>query len=146
MVCKIFKNSCIGRLVLFIRCIVYLKYSCTKNVQKTCKNVQKRAKTFKNVHLKGFWTLFKNVHCQGPCILRPCISRPYCINHGHEKKIFCVFFSKIYIHRDKGICYHCFMEVSYKLWCMNEWIISYCLYSLGSEKLQTFPDIMNDLA
>ena len=31
------------------------------------------------VHLKVFWTLFKNVHCQGPCSLRPCISRPYCI-------------------------------------------------------------------
>ena len=47
MVCKIFKNPCIGRLVLFNRCIVYLKYSCIKNVQKTCKNVQKRAKTCK---------------------------------------------------------------------------------------------------
>ena len=33
----------------------------------------------KNVHLKVFWTLFKNVHCQGPCSLRPCILRPYCI-------------------------------------------------------------------
>ena len=32
------------------------------------------------MHLKCFWTLFKNVHCQGPCILRPCISRPYCSN------------------------------------------------------------------
>ena len=29
-----------------------------------------------------FWTLFKNVHCQGPWSLRPCISRPYCINLG----------------------------------------------------------------
>ena len=62
---------------------VHLKVSFTKktckNVQKTCKNVQKRAKSCKNVHLKCFWTLFKNVHCQGPCILRPCISRPYCI-------------------------------------------------------------------
>jgi hypothetical protein len=32
----------------------------------------------KNVHLKNFWTQFKNLHCQGPCSLRPCISRPYC--------------------------------------------------------------------
>ena len=32
----------------------------------------------KFVHLKIFWTLFKNVHCQGPCSLRPRISRPYC--------------------------------------------------------------------
>ena len=55
---------------------VHLKVSFTKKHAKTCK---KRAKTCKNVHLKCFWTLFKNVHCQGPCILRPCISRPYCI-------------------------------------------------------------------
>ena len=32
----------------------------------------------KFVHLKLFWTQFKNVHLQGPCSLRPCISRPYC--------------------------------------------------------------------
>ena len=31
------------------------------------------------MHLKLFWTLFKNIHCQGPFSLRPCISRPYCI-------------------------------------------------------------------
>ena len=126
MQCSTFKNSCIGRLVLinrykYIQCAktcknvqkrakpcknVHLKYllikkTCissshlSKNVQKrakTCKNVhlkylltKKRAsqilicqKTCKNVHLKCFWILFKNVHCQGPCILRPCISRPYC--------------------------------------------------------------------
>ena len=33
----------------------------------------------KFVQLKHFWTQFKNVHMQGPCSLRPCISRPYCI-------------------------------------------------------------------
>ena len=33
----------------------------------------------KFVQLKYFWTQFKNVHLQGPCSLRPCISRPYCI-------------------------------------------------------------------
>ena len=72
--------------VLIYQKNVHLKVSFTKkhaktckNVQKTCKNVQKRAKTCKNVHLKCFWILFKDVHCQGPCILRPCISRPYCI-------------------------------------------------------------------
>ena len=32
----------------------------------------------KFVHLKFFWTQFKNVHLGGPCSLRPCISRPYC--------------------------------------------------------------------
>ena len=32
------------------------------------------------------------------------------------KKNFYVYFSSIYIHQDKRICYHCFMEVSYKLW------------------------------
>jgi hypothetical protein len=65
---------------------VHLKYLFIKNrasqvliYQKTCKIVQKPAKTCKNVHLKCFSTLFKNVHCQGPCILRPCISRPYCM-------------------------------------------------------------------
>ena len=31
-----------------------------------------------------FWTLLKNVHCQGPCSLRPCISRPYCTWIFHE--------------------------------------------------------------
>ena len=86
--------------MLFNRCIVYLKYSCTKkrakNVQKRAsqvlihqkrasqvliyqKNVQKRAKMCKNVHLKYFWTQFKSVHQRGPCSLRPCILRPYCI-------------------------------------------------------------------
>ena len=34
----------------------------------------------KFVQLKCFWTQFKNVHLQGPCSLRPCISRPYCIS------------------------------------------------------------------
>ena len=97
--------------MLFNRCLVYLKYSCSK---KRAKNVQKRAKTCKNVHLKYsfyqkrasqvliyqktcknvylkrkisknvllkyFWTQFKIVHCQGPCSLRLCISRPYCIS------------------------------------------------------------------
>ena len=33
----------------------------------------------KFVQLKYFWIQFKNVHLQGPCSLRPCFSRPYCI-------------------------------------------------------------------
>ena len=40
-----------------------------KNVQKhakTRKNVQNHAKMCKNVHLKYFWSQFKNVHLQGP--------------------------------------------------------------------------------
>ena len=57
---------------------VNLKVSFTKKPAKTCKKRAKTCKTCKNVYLKFFWTLFKNVHCQGPCILRPCISRPYC--------------------------------------------------------------------
>ena len=56
--------------------LIYQK-TCKKR-GKTCKKHAKTCKTCKNVHLKCFWTLFKNVHCQGPCILRPCISRPYC--------------------------------------------------------------------
>ena len=35
----------------------------------------------KFVHLKFFWTQFKNVHLGGPCSSRPCISRPYCTLH-----------------------------------------------------------------
>ena len=42
--------------------------------------MQKRAKTFKNMHLEYFWTQFKNVHLQGPCSLRLCCSRTYCIS------------------------------------------------------------------
>ena len=67
MVCKIFKNSCIGRLVLFNRCIVYLKYSCTK---KRGKNVQKHVKTCKNVHLN--YSLIKNVHLKYSFIKKTC--------------------------------------------------------------------------
>ena len=90
MQCSIFKNSCIGRLVLINRCFVYLKYiQCAKtckNVQKrasqvlmyqkTCtsrshlpKNVQKRAKTCKNVQ-KRAKTCISNVF--GP-FSKPCI-------------------------------------------------------------------------
>ena len=94
VVCNtVFKNKKIVLLKVSAlqQVFVYLKYiQCAK----TCKNVhlkylfiKKRApqgliyqKTCKNVHLKCFWTLFKNMHCQGPCILRPCISRPYCIS------------------------------------------------------------------
>ena len=32
----------------------------------------------KFVHLKFFWTPFKNMHLRGSCSSRPCISRPYC--------------------------------------------------------------------
>ena len=105
--------------MLFNRCLVYLKYSCSK---KRAKNVQKRAKTCKNVHLKYsfyqkrasqvliyqktcknvylkrkisknvllkyFWTQFKIVHCQGPCSLRPCISRPYCIANSNKSELW----------------------------------------------------------
>ena len=34
-----------------------------------------------------FWTLFKKVHCRGPCSLRPCISRPYCISQSIKSSI-----------------------------------------------------------
>ena len=35
--------------------------------------------------LKFFWTLLKNTHCQGPCSLRPCILRPYCIGNENSQ-------------------------------------------------------------
>ena len=38
------------------------------------------------MHLKNFWTQFKIMHCQGPCSLRPCVSRPYCTFFS-----FCLF-------------------------------------------------------
>ena len=70
-------KTCISSTYLPIN--VHLKVSFTKKRAKTCKKRAKTCKTCKNVHLKCFWILFKNVHCQGPCILRPCISRPYCM-------------------------------------------------------------------
>ena len=39
----------------------------------------------KFVHLKFFWTPFKNVHLRGPCSSRLCISRPYCTYSFIEK-------------------------------------------------------------
>ena len=39
----------------------------------------------KFVHLKVFWTQFKNVNLRGLCSLRPCISRPYCISKNLQK-------------------------------------------------------------
>ena len=44
-------------------------------IKKSCCS---RFSLHKFVHLKYLWTQFKNVHLQGPCSLRPCISRPYC--------------------------------------------------------------------
>ena len=38
-----------------------------------------------------FWILFKTVHCQGPCNLRSCISRPYC-THILKKVNACTLF------------------------------------------------------
>ena len=62
-----------------------------QNHAKSCKIVQLKWKRSKNVHLKVFWTLFKNVHCQGLCSLRPCISRPYCILYHLIINAFCFF-------------------------------------------------------
>ena len=47
-----------------------------KMIKKTCCS---RFLLHKFVQLKCFWTQFKNVQLQGPCSLRPCISRPYCM-------------------------------------------------------------------
>ena len=43
------------------------------------KTVLLKVALHKFVHLKFFWTQFKNMHLRGPCSLRLCISRPYCI-------------------------------------------------------------------
>ena len=63
----------------------------------------------KNVHLKVFWTLFKNVHCRGPCSLRPCISRPYCI---HLSSVQFLFVSSSHCNFPVHIC----SAVQYKAW------------------------------
>ena len=52
--------------------------SLIKQRQEHKKPCSLRFSLHKFVHLKNFWTLFKNVHCQGPCSLRRSISRPYC--------------------------------------------------------------------
>ena len=46
----------------------------------------------KFVQLKCFWTQFKNVHLQGPCSLRPCISRPYCTSQNSPNTKVVLFF------------------------------------------------------
>ena len=58
----------------------------------------------KFVHLKFFWTQFKNVHLRGPCSLRSCISRPYCNlvdmkNVKEEVKNICSFWVETLCHR-----------------------------------------------
>ena len=61
----------------------------------------------KFVHLKIFWTQFKNVHLRGPCSSRPCISRPYC---NIKSKIYNSKAWNIHIYhrtteqRNKSIC------------------------------------------
>ena len=60
------------------------EYLIREKMQKTCK---KRAKTCKKRAAKVnlikkrasqvFLDPIQNVHCQGPCSLRPCISKPY---------------------------------------------------------------------
>ena len=62
-----------------------------------------------NVHLKVFWTLFKNVHCRGPWSLRPCISRPYCI---HLSSVQFLFVSSSHCNFPVHIC----SAVQYKAW------------------------------
>ena len=64
------------------------------------KSGSSRFSLHKSVHLKFFLDPVKNVHLQGPCSLRPCISRPYgtwyqigTYNHFSRKK----FWSAIYI-------------------------------------------------
>ena len=44
-------------------------------IRKSCCS---RFSLHKFVHLKFFWTQFKNMHLRGPCCSRSCISRPYC--------------------------------------------------------------------
>ena len=52
-----------------------------------------------------------------------------------DTKKMCFFHRNI--HGDKWICYHCFMEVSYKLWCIGG-VLYWCTYHFltsGAKKL-----------
>ena len=65
------KNSCSSKFVQ----LELVNKAEAKTSKKPC---SLRFSLHKFVHLKLFGNLLKNVHCQGPCSLRPCISRPYC--------------------------------------------------------------------
>jgi hypothetical protein len=73
------KNSCNSNFVQ----LLLLNMVKAKMDQKT---VLLKVSLHKFVHLKFFWTQFKNVHLWGPCSLRPCISRPYCIQKLNDYK------------------------------------------------------------
>ena len=66
------KNLCSSKFVQ----LDLLDKAKARTSKKTCSS---RFSLHKFVHLKFFWTLLKNVHSQGPCCLRLCISMPYCI-------------------------------------------------------------------
>ena len=75
----------------------------------------------KNVLLKVFWTIFKNVHFRGPCSLRPCILRPYC-NHEVVRKN-----SKLLGHHfDAEQSYSTFLKIEPKLVCT----LTFCVCKL----------------
>ena len=79
------KNSCSSKFVQ----LLLLNRVKDKMIKKSCCS---RFLLHKFVQLKYFWTQFKNVHLQGPCSLRSCISRPYCIwlhLTNKQKSIFC---------------------------------------------------------
>ena len=69
------KNSCSSKFVQ----LELLNEAKSRTSKKLC---SLRFSLNKFMHLKSFWTLFKKVHCQGPCSLRPCIWRPYCISNA----------------------------------------------------------------
>ena len=50
------------------------------------KTVQLKVSLHKFVYLKLFWSLFKNVHCHGPCSLRP---TPIYSRSSERKKGLC---------------------------------------------------------
>ena len=66
----------------------------------------------KFIQLKYFWTQFKNVHLQGPCSLRLCISKPYCMPKldkvgkiGQLKNLY-AYISAIQSIRVTYFCHH----------------------------------------
>ena len=85
----------------------------------------------KFVHLKCFWTQFKNMHLGGPCNLRPCISRLYCRwILLYRSKSICTYVSKIMVIVTWVLSLSFFLLMSdfyYSINVIISWIISWTI-------------------
>ena len=114
MQCSIFKNSCIGRLVLINRCFVYLKYiQCAK----TCKNVQKRASQVLIDQKTCIWSSHLPKMCKNRA--KTCISSVF----GSYSKTCIVKVRASWGRVSQGLTVTCFMvfdeELQHHLYSMS---------------------------